>query len=200
MSYYTSGSQLLHPVTDRDHRHGPSTALVTLLEYGDYQCPHCFQMYPLLLDVQEYFGERLRFVFRHFPVALAHPDAELAAEAAEAAGAQGRFWEMHGMLFVNQFALKFEDLLEYGRRISIDAARLRSDLEAHTYRDRVLEDVGRGRENGVRSTPTFFLNGTRYQGEMNLEDLLIAIQNAMPNTATAQRTAEIRGLGATGGG
>jgi protein-disulfide isomerase len=187
MSQQVSQSQLLYPVTEADHSHGPSTALVTLLEYGDYQCPHCFQMYPLLIDVQEHFGERLRFVFRHFPVIAIHPEAELAAEAAEAAGAQGRFWEMHGMLFVNQFALKFENLLDYAQRISLDTARFRDDLEAHSYRTRVQEDVHRGKENGVRGTPTFFLNGTRYEGELNLEDLLIAIQNAMLAATPAEQ-------------
>ncbi len=193
MSQQVSQSQLLHPVTDADHRHGLSTAPVTLVEYGDYQCPDCFQMYPLLIDVQEYFGERLRFVFRHFPVSSKHPEAELAAEAAEAASAQGRFWEMHGMLFVNQFALRLDNLLEYAKRISLDIPRFRSDLEAHTFRGRVQDDLRRGEENGVKGTPTFFLNATRYEGEANLEDLLTAIQNATL-AATPAEQAQAQGF------
>jgi protein-disulfide isomerase len=157
-------AHLVIPVGEQDHTIGPGTAPVTLVEYGDFECPHCGRAHPIIQNVRRVMDDRLRFVFRHFPLSEAHPRAEHAAEAAEAAGAQGRFWEMHDALFEHQDALEDDDLEMYGAKIGIDAHRVARELAAGTYAKRVRGDFRSGIRSGVNGTPTFFINGVRYDG------------------------------------
>ncbi len=173
-----AAATLTLPVSDRDHVQGPADALVTLVEYGDYECPHCGRAYPIVREVQRRMGPRLRFVFRNFPLRESHPHAQHAAEAAEAAGAQGRFWEMHDRLFERQFALEDTDLVEYARELGLDAGRLRQELAERRYEPRVREDFRSGVTSGVNGTPTFFINGARHDGPWDVEPLLAALQQS----------------------
>jgi protein-disulfide isomerase len=159
-----SDGELTPPVSARDHAAGPDDAPVTLVEYGDYECPYCGMAYPIVKRAQQDLGGRLRFIFRNFPLAESHPHARLAAEAAEAAGAQGKFWEMHDTLFEHQDALETEDLVGYAKSIGIDTVQFSHDLEAGTYTKRVRDDFRNGARSGVNGTPTFFVNGSRYDG------------------------------------
>jgi diadenylate cyclase len=176
--YLRSGIRLDPPVTDRDHVRGPASAPVTLVEYGDYECPTCGRMHPVLQELRENVGERLRFVFRHFPLDSVHPHARRAAEAAEAAAAQGRFWEMHDLIYNNQEDLEDEALGRYAAEIGLDVARFKDDLVESRYAPRVREDRFSGERSGVEGTPTFFVNGRRYEGSLDLEGLLDAVENA----------------------
>jgi protein-disulfide isomerase len=157
-------AQLAVPVNEKDHTLGPTNAPVTLVEYGDFECPHCGRAHPIVQAIRRYMGEELRFVYRHFPLVEAHPHAQSAAEASEAAGAQGRFWEMHDILFRNQQALEPEDLLLYAARIGVDAQRVARELAAGTWTKKVRDDFRGGVRSGVNGTPTFFVNGVRYDG------------------------------------
>ncbi|MGH7652813.1 MAG: DsbA family protein, partial [Gemmatimonadaceae bacterium] len=157
-------AHLVTPVGEHDHTIGSGTAPVTLVEYGDFECPHCGRAHPIVQSVRRFMDDRLRFVFRHFPLSEAHPHAEHAAEAAEAAGAQGRFWEMHDMLFDHQDALEDEDLEMYAAKIGIDPHRVARELAAATYAKRIRADFRSGIRSGVNGTPTFFINGVRYDG------------------------------------
>jgi len=164
------------PVGDHDHAQGPANAPVTLVEYGDFECPHCRQAYPIVKEVRSRLGSRLRFVFRNFPLTKLHEHAEHAAEVAEAAGAQSRFWEMHDRLFERQFALEDEHLIEYAAELGLDAARVARELEAHTYKARVREDFMGGVRSGVNGTPTFFVNGVRHDDRWDEDTLTAALQ------------------------
>jgi len=166
------------PVGERDHMLGPVDASVTLVEYGDFECPHCGRAYPIVKQIQRRLGRRLRFVFRHFPLRESHPHAEHAAEAAEAAGAEGKFWEMHDRLFERQFALDDDYLIEYAGDLGLDAARVGRELAAGTYAPRVREDFRSGVTSGVNGTPTFFINGLRYDESWDLEPLVAALEQA----------------------
>jgi protein-disulfide isomerase len=165
-------------VSARDHTRGPAEAPVTLVEYGDYECPHCGRAYPIVKQIQQRMGAHLRFVFRNFPLKESHPHAEHAAEAAEAAGAQGKFWEMHDRLFDRQFALEDENLLEYATELGLDAKRLGADLVARRFQPRVREDFRSGVTSGVNGTPTFFINGARYDADWDVESLFAALEQA----------------------
>jgi protein-disulfide isomerase len=171
-------SRLVVPVSARDHVEGPSTAPVTLVEYGDYQCPYCGAAYPIVKRIQKHLGDRLRFVFRNFPLTEIHPFAEGAAEAAEAAGAQGKFWEMHDRLFEHQRALDQPHLVEYARQLGLDVARFERDLGDHAFADRVHEDFLSGARSGVNGTPTFYVNGRRYDASYDYDTLLAALESA----------------------
>lgn len=166
------------PLSKRDHIQGPANATMTLLEYGDYECPACGQAYWIIKDVQQTLGDRLRFVFRNFPLATIHPHAERAAEAAEAAAAQGRFWEMHDALFENQDALDDENLVEYADNLGLDSDRLMEEIETGAHIGRVREDFQGGVRSGVNGTPTFFINGVRYDGVQDAESLIAALTQA----------------------
>ena len=167
------------PVQPSDHATGSADASVTLVEYGDFQCPHCRNAYPIVKKVQQQLGARLRFVFREFPLTQIHPEAEHAAEAAEAAGAQGAFWQMHDRLFERQFALDDDSLVQYAQDLGLDADRLRGELDAGTYRAKVRDDFMSGVKSGVNGTPTFFINGARYDGSYDLASLLEAVSAAV---------------------
>jgi protein-disulfide isomerase len=170
--------ELTLAVSARDHAQGPAEAPVTLVEYGDFECPHCGRAYPIVKQIQKRMGARLRFVFRNFPLKESHPHAEHAAEAAEAAGAQGKFWEMHDRLFERQFALEDENLLEYATELGLDAKRLGADLVERRFQPRVREDFRSGVTSGVNGTPTFFINGARYDADWDVESLLAALERA----------------------
>jgi protein-disulfide isomerase len=177
------GGQLTMPVSERDHSQGPATAPVTLVEYGDYECPYCGAAYPIVKRLQEHLGDRLRFVFRNFPITTSHPHAEHAAEAAEAAGAQGRFWEMHDYLYEHQRALTDEHLEAYAAAIGLNVDRFDGEMETQAYTGRVREDFMSGVRSGVNGTPTFYINGQRHNGSFDYETLLAAIEAAMPETS-----------------
>jgi protein-disulfide isomerase len=171
--------ELTIPVAeDRDHIQGPADAPVTLVEYGDYQCPYCGAAYPIIKEVQARMGERLRFVFRNFPISTSHPRAEQAAEAAEAAAAQGRFWEMHDLLYENQARLRDEDLHAYAERLGLDLGTFDRELAEHVYAERVHEDFMSGVRSGVNGTPTFYVNGARHDGPYDLETLVAVLEQA----------------------
>ena len=168
--------RLTLPISGRDHIQGPRNAEITLLEYGDYECPFCGQAFPIVKEIQRKLGDRLCFAFRHFPLTNAHPHAEHAAEAAEAAGAQGHFWEMHDTLYENQDALEDEDLFQYADALGLDAERLIREVQAGKYSPKIREDFRSGVRSGVNGTPTFFVNGERYDGAWGLEPLLATLE------------------------
>ena len=163
------------PMPDRDHIQGPIDARIVLLEYGDYECPYCGEAYPVVKAIQKRLGDRLCFAFRNFPLVNSHPHAQHAAEAAEAAGAQGRFWEMHDLLYENQDALEDEDLARYASTLGLDAERLLREMLAGAHTARVREDFRSGARQGVNGTPSFFINGVRYDGSLGVEELLAAL-------------------------
>jgi len=178
VSTRATAARLTLPVGDRDHLQGPPDAAVTLVEYGDYECPHCGRAYPIVKEVQKQMGRRLRFVYRNFPLRETHPHAQHAAEAAEAAGAQGKFWEMHDRLFERQFALDDDALIEYAGDLGLDVARFRRELADRVYEPRVREDFRSGMLSGVNGTPTFFINGARHDDTWDVEPLLAAVKRA----------------------
>lgn len=172
-------SKLYPPVTGQDHSQGPAEAGCTLVEYGDYQCPYCGEAYPVLKRLQQHFAADLRFVFRNFPLGEMHPQAEHAAETAMFAGAHGKFWEMHDLLYENQQRLDDDGLLEMAGILKLDVDRLRQDLAAGTYLAAVKGDFRSGVRSGVNGTPTFFINGQRHDGGFDLASLTAAIQGRL---------------------
>ena len=172
------GAKLVLPLAGRDHIQGAVEAPSKLVEYGDYECPYCGEAYAMVKAIQERMGDRLCFAFRNFPLVNAHPHAEHAAEAAEAAGVQGRFWEMHALIFENQRALEDEDLSEYAAEVGLDADRLIADVLAGKHSARVREDIRSGARDGVDGTPTFFVNGVRYDGEVDVDSLVAALKQS----------------------
>jgi protein-disulfide isomerase len=185
----TRAARLLVPVSERDHVQGPADAPVTLVEYGDFECPYCRAAVPIVRGVQEALGDRLRFVWRNFPLRNQHPHAMHAAEAAEAAGAQGRFFDMHGMLFDRQEDLTDDDLVGYAGELGLDTDRFRRELESHEHAGRVRADFEGGLRSGVRGTPTFYIDGVRYDGLAGVRQLLEAIREAHPDAVDEEATA-----------
>ena len=183
-----SDGTLTPPVGPNDHAAGPADAPVTLVEYGDFECPYCGQAYPIVKALQERLGKRLRFVFRHFPLSESHPHAEHAAETAEAAGAQGRFWEMHDALYEHQRALRDEALIGYATELGLDAARVARELEDGAWTARVQADFRGGVRSGVNGTPTFFINGERYDGSWgDVDGFADALSDSAEATARRHR-------------
>jgi protein-disulfide isomerase len=172
------GPHLTLSVSERDHIQGPEVAPVTLVEYGDYECPYCGQAYAVVKQLQQRLGERLRFVFRNFPLAEMHPHAQQAAEAAEAAGAQGKFWRMHDTLYEHQRALDHVHLVKYAGDLGLDTEQFRQALQSQAEAPRVREDFLSGVRSGVNGTPTFFINGARHDGSFELHALLQAVERA----------------------
>lgn len=168
-------TKLTIPIEGRDHIQGNLKAPITLLEYGDYECPYCGEAYPIVKEIQERLGEKLCFAFRNFPLANAHPHAVHAAEAAESAAAQDNFWDMHDLLFENQDALEDENLAEYATALNLDAKRLIREVRSGEHQERVKEDFKSGMRAGVNGTPTFFINGERYDGPRDVESFLEAL-------------------------
>ncbi len=170
-------ARLAVPVGERDHVMGLPSAEVTLVEYGDFECPYTRRARPGVRRLMQEFGDRLLFVFRNFPLTRIHPHAQPAAEAAGAAAAQGRYWEMHDLLFDNQRHLEDEDLRRYAQRLDLDPERFERELEHHARR--VREDFRGGLKSGVRGTPTFFVNGLRHDGPNDLATLRTAVEEAV---------------------
>lgn len=164
------------PVGAEDHAQGAPDAPLVLIEYGDYQCRLCGRAYQAVKALQERFGPELRFVFRNMPLSRTHPEAQLAAEAAEAAGAQGKFWEMHDALYENQHSLGPELIRELARKIGLDMRRFEEDLAEHRFHQKVRQDFMGGVRSGVNGTPTFFINGERYDGAADEEELARALE------------------------
>jgi protein-disulfide isomerase len=172
-------STLKIPVRPEDHAQGDENAACTLVEYGDYQCPHCGRAYPIIKRVQKHFGNRLRFVFRNFPLNEIHAQAESAAETAEFAGSQGKYWEMHDLLFENQ--TRFSPMLfeELAQELKLNPTDLRDALAKGEYRAHVHSDFMSGARSGVNGTPTFFINGQRLDGSWDYQDLVEAIEEVL---------------------
>lgn len=169
-------NQLNLPVTERDHIQGPEDAQVVFLEYGDYECPHCLQAHSIIGELQNRLGDQFCYVFRHFPIRTSHPNAQRAAEAAEAAGAQGKFWDMHDKLFENQDNLSDKSLLTYAAEIGLDVERFKREMEDKVYTRKIKEDFRSGVRSGVNGTPTFYINGERYDGPWDVESLVEEIE------------------------
>ncbi len=172
-------SRLTVPVGPDDHVQGPNDATVTLVEYGDYECPYCGEAYPIVKRSQKKMGQTLRFVFRNFPLTESHPHALAAAQAAEAAAVQGRFWEMHDLLYENQDTLEDQDLVELARRLKLDIEKFTRDFSSNEVTTKIQEDVSDGVRSGVNGTPTFFINEVRHDGSYEYEDLLAALQDQL---------------------
>ncbi len=169
-----------------DHVRGPDDAKVTLVEYGDYECPYCGRAEPVIRDLLNRFGTDLRYVFRHLPLPEVHPHAQRAAEAAEAAAAQGRFWEMHDLLYRHQDALETEDLIRYAGQLGLDVERFAEELRSRRYASRVARDVESADDSGASGTPTFFANGRRHHGPFDLDSLVALVESALADAKKAE--------------
>jgi protein-disulfide isomerase len=172
-------SKLILPVSERDNMTGISDSPVTLVEYGDYECPICARAYPVIKKIIDDFADDLLFVYRHFPMKTIHPRAYDAATAAETAGAQGYYWEMHDLLFENQGHFEPEDLEGYARSLNLDIDRFKREISENTYSEKIREDFRSGVRSGVNRTPTFFINGLRYDGLFYHWDLSDAIKKEL---------------------
>lgn len=171
--------ELSAPVTAVDHQLGPDHAHVTLVEYGDFECPNCKQAAPAVKLLLERFPERVRLVFRHFPLVEVHPHAMAAAEGAECAGAQGKFWPMHDLLFENQLHLKPNQIHGYAERLGVDMTRYAAELDDHVYLQRIREHQQSANSSGVRGTPTFFVNGRLQDVSFGMQALFTAVEAAL---------------------
>ena len=171
---------------DVDHVRGPAAGQVTLVEYGDFECPHCGRAEPVIRELVQTFGHDLRFVFRHLPIVEVHEHAEIAAEAAEAAGDQGKFWEMHDLLYAHQDELTLADLRRYAGQLGLNRARFLEGLRSRRHALRVARDVESADASGVSGTPTFFINGRRHYGAYDLNSLTAAVRAAKRLDASAE--------------
>jgi len=171
--------ELTPPIRSYDHQLGPEHAPVTVVEFGDFECPNCKQAAPAVKLLLERFEERVRFVYRHFPLMDVHPHALLAAQAAEAAGAQGKFWQMYDILFDNQAHLEAKHLRGYADRLGLDMARYTAEMDDEIYLQRVREHLESGQASGVRATPTFFVNGRIQDVSFGIRALFDAVEGAL---------------------
>jgi len=171
-------SKLSIAVSTKDHIQGHTDASITLVEYGDYECPSCGQAYPIVKRVQKHFAKRLAFVFRNFPLSQMHPHAEAAAETAEFAASHNKFWEMHDLLYENQDRLDEEHLSALTEELGLDPAELQESLKSKAFQARVKADFSGGVRSGVNGTPTFFINGQRHDGSYDYDSLVDAIEQA----------------------
>lgn len=165
-------SKLKLPVSNTDHLQGENSAGIELVEYGDYECPHCGRAYPIIKHIQQKMGSKLKFVFRNFPLAEIHPHATNAAIATEAAAAQNKFWEMHDTLFENQRHLQDANLISYAQRLQLDVAQFEADFDKKDIQLKVEADFESGVRSGVNGTPSFFINGEKYNGNWEEETFL----------------------------
>lgn len=164
---------------DYDHIQGPVTAPISLVEYGDFECPYTGHAYPIVKEIKRKLGEALCFVYRNFPLNEIHPHAQHAAEAAEAAASQDKFWGMHDCLFEHQDALDDTHLLEYARTIGLDIKKFEIEISKHVYESTINDSLTNGIKSGVEGTPTFFLNGIRYEGSWDFETLLKRLKSTI---------------------
>ena len=165
-------SRLLLPIQPGDHIQGSAGARLTLVEYGDYECPACGALFLTIRQLHRQLAGDVRIVYRHYPFSGRHPHAQLAAEAAEAAGAQGKFWEMHDLLFEHQGALEQKYLMAYAQQLALEKDTFRKALKDRTFEQRVREDFKRGVANGVYGTPGLFVNGVRHDGALDVQSIL----------------------------
>jgi protein-disulfide isomerase len=186
MSYARAEIDLAETVAATDHSLGPDHAPVVVVEYGDFECPNCKQAAPAVEIMLRRFEGKVRFVFRHFPIFDIHSHAVQAAEAAECAGAQGKFWEMHGQLFEHQSHLDREHLLRYADELGLDMARFTAELDDAVYRQRVLEHLDSGKRSGVRGTPGFFVNGRIVDVSAGFMSLLDSVDVALHGRRAAR--------------
>jgi formate-nitrite transporter family protein len=169
-------SELTPPLSAEDHVEGPERAEMELVMYGDFQCPYCTAAWPIVRRVRDQLGGRLLFAFRHFPIREVHPDAERAAEAAEAAAAQGAFWPMADRLYDSRGALSREDLVTYAAELGLDSDRVGAELDSRTHAARVERDLASGQASGVTGTPGFFVGGRLHAGSFDASSLLAALE------------------------
>jgi len=170
--------RLAVPVNERDHAQGPADAPLTLVEYGDYECPYCGRAYPVVKEIQKRLGERLRFVFRNFPLNTIHEHASVAAQAAEAAAAQGKFWEMHDLLYEHQEDLDEVEMSQLALKLGLEIYRFDADMSGERFAARVGDDFRGGVRSGVNGTPTFFVGGVRHDGPHDAVSLIAALQRS----------------------
>jgi len=170
---------LIPPVSGRDHIQGPSDAPITLVEYGDYQCPYCGEAHPVVKQLQKTLGKQLRFVFRNFPLTQAHPYAMIAAESAEAAGLQGKFWQMHDWIFEHQEDLEPDILSSWAEKVGLNVREFAKAINEEAVTQRIAEDVESGDSSGVDGTPCFFINGARYDGETDYDSMQSALREQL---------------------
>ena len=175
--------ELAVPVQPTDHSLGPQRAPVVIVEYGDFECPSCKNAAPAVKMLLEHYPEEVRYVFRHFPLEVPHPRALAAAEAAECAGEQGKFWEMHDLLFANQTHLDAKHLRAYAERLEIDVAQYTAEMDDHVYLQRIREHIDGGKRSRVRGTPGFFVNGA-------IQDVSFGLHALFEATETALRSGE----------
>jgi protein-disulfide isomerase len=168
--------QLTPSVQHNDHLSGDPAAPVELVEYGDYECPYCGRAYPIIKNIQEQLGSDLKFIFRNFPLSKVHTHAIAAAIATEAAGLQGKFWEMHEIIYENQRTLDQESILHFAETLGLNIERFKHDIQQKELADKVEHDFESGIRSGVNRTPTFFINGQKYEGEWNDNELLAYLQ------------------------
>lgn len=168
--------ELTPPLSAEDHVEGPDRAELELVMYGDFQCPYCTAAYPIVRRIRDQLAGRLLFAFRHFPLRDIHPDAERASEAAEAAAAQGAFWEMHNRMYESRGALGREDLIGYAAELGLDAERVADELDSEFHRPRVQRDVDSGEASGVMGTPSFFIGGRLHRGSFDASSLIAALE------------------------
>jgi len=171
-------------VGDRDHTLGSKDAPITLIEYGDYECPYCKAAHAVLKEVLNELGDKVLFVFRHLPISTAHPNAKTAAEAAEAAASQGKFWEMHDILFENQDSLDIDSLKRYATALNMDIRQFEKELSGHVHSQKVREDFISGVRSGANGTPTFLINGKRYDGPITVDALIKALEDELKRVLT----------------
>jgi protein-disulfide isomerase len=172
-------AKLSVPVSKEDHIFGSNDAPVTLLEYGDYECPYCGMAYPIVKKIQQQFGNDLRFVFRNFPIVDSHPHAEIAAMTAEFSGSFDKFWEMHDILYENQEALELENLMNYAASLGLSPEKLQKAIENETFVPKIRADFMSGVRSGVNGTPSFYINGNRHAGSFEYEELAAAIMRVL---------------------
>lgn len=177
MDKQIANNKLAEPVTQQDHSMGSPAPVATLVEYGDYQCKYTRAAHPIVKEVQRRSGDWVQYVFRHFP-SQQHEYARLAAEAAEAAGAQGMFWEMHNYLFEHQGGLDKESLIDAAEMLGLDVDQFTQDLERHSFEGRIVNDIQTGQQSNVFQTPTFFVNGAKYEGPVDIDAMLAVIEQA----------------------
>lgn len=173
-------SNLIIPISASDHIQGNEKAALTLVEYGDYECPYCGAAYPIVKRIQKHFGDKLRLVFRNFPLVESHAHAGIAAITAEFAGSKNKFWEMHDLLYENQDKLELPDLLSFAASLSLSKEDLRNAIENEQFKEKIKDDFMGGVRSGVNGTPTFFINGVRHNDSFEYDVLLDALNRQKP--------------------
>jgi protein-disulfide isomerase len=174
-------NQLIPPVNTNDHIYG--SAALELVEYGDYECPYCGRAYPIIKHIQQKLGDDLKFVFRNFPLSHIHPHAFAAAVATEAAGLQNKFWEMHDIVFENQKTLEPGDIFYFAKSIGLDLEKFKNDITNNELQSKVEGDIESGFRSGVNKTPTFFINGVRYEGDWEENTFLQYLKDQLMETS-----------------